>query len=908
MNVTMGTIVGRDAELRQIDVVLDGGGALLLEGEPGIGKTTVWREAIARAERQGFRVLRARPAESEARLSHAALADLLAEAFDETSSRLPAPQVQALEVAMLRGGGAADPRTIATGLRSVVATIAAESPLVVAVDDVQWLDRASERALEFLARRLPGNARLLLTRRTTEAAPAPLGLDRAAPETPVERITLGPLSLAALHHLIAAHLELTLPRPTLARLQQVSGGNPFFALEIARSLHDWRPSLGESLPIPADVRGVVGERLGRLPQRGREALLRAAALTRPTTAIVPAAELEAAETAGIVRIEGDRIEFAHPLLASTVYADATAVERRAAHAQLAERVVELEERARHTSLAATGPDEEVARLLDAAAAQARRRGAPDEAAELQEKAALLTPDGDSAPAHRRVAAAAEHFFRAGDPRRAQALLERVLPEVTDRAVRSECLRLLGELRFTENSFPAAIDLLEEALLYMEAPGLTIPTRQDLAYAYLSVQDKPAAVRQTQRAVAIAEQHGDPALLGEALALDAVIGYLCGGPIAREQIERAVELEDETRQIRLQMRPSAIAAMLAVSDGRLTEAVERLHVVCDAAVARGEESELPLLLAYLASAEWRRAGYDAAAEAADAILRIGTQTGNEPALAIGTLHRAMSATFRGDAVSARADFELARELMEKTGWALGAAYTRMGQAFLELSAGDPAAADRVLEPVTAAVENGDWSDPELALFAPDAIEARAALGRLERADELLRALERNGESAWAQTEAHRCRALCLAAAGDLAGAAHAADTAVERAATLEMPFVQGRALLVAGQVRRRLRQKRLAKEALESALAVFEEIGTPLWAARAREELGRIGLRAPAPEELTGTERRIAELAASGLTNREVAQAAFVSPKTVEANLGRVYRKLGIRSRAELGAWLAERQT
>jgi DNA-binding CsgD family transcriptional regulator len=232
---------------------------------------------------------------------------------------------------------------------------------------------------------------------------------------------------------------------------------------------------------------------------------------------------------------------------------------------------------------------------------------------------------------------------------------------------------------------------------------------------------------------------------------------------------------------------------------------------------------------------------------------------------------------------------------------------MGRAFLEHSVGDAAAAERVLEPVTAAVETGDWSDPELALFAPGAVEVRIALGALDRARPLLEALEavsRTG-STWTRTESRRCRALYLAAAGDVDGALHAAEEAVAIGESLEMPFVRARTLLDLGRLRRRLKQKRLAKEPLERALALFEEIGTPLWADRARAELDRAGARHAAADELTETERRIAELAASGLTNREIAQAAFVSPKTVEANLARVYRKLGIRSRAELGARMAK---
>jgi ATP/maltotriose-dependent transcriptional regulator MalT len=904
VHVTSDTIQGRGEELRRCERFLDEGGrVLILEGDAGIGKTTVWLEALELAEARGRRVLHARPAESEARLSYAALADLLGNAFDGARPALPEPQAHALDVALLRAvGPSVDARTIATGLCSAVDALATESPLVLALDDVQWLDRASARALGFLARRLPSGAQLLLTRRS--GPDDPLGLDRLGAD--VERVVLGPLSVASLHHLLRDRLGLNLPRPTLTRIHAVSGGNPFYAQEIARALEGWSPSLGAALPVPGGVRAVVGRRIARLPAPTRDALLLAAALARPTTALVPADALDAAEEAGVARVAGDRIEFAHPLVASTVYASATAAARRAAHERLAESVAELEERARHTALAATEPDESVAALLDAAAAHARARGAPDEAAELQERAAQTTPPSAPAAAQRRLVAAAEHFFHAGDPRRAQALLERALPEIADRGVRSECLRLLGELRFSESSFPAAIELLEQALLDVDTPRTALALRLDLAYAHLSVQHRGEAGSHARAAVALAEGLGVDGLLAEALATDAMVSYLGGSGIDRAKVDRAVALEDPVRHVRLMMRPSSIAAMLAVSDCRLAEGVERLDAVCSAASARGEESELPLLLAYLAAAEWRRGDFDRATAVADEIVRIAVQTGNEPAHAIGLTHRAMSAAFRGDTQTARASFAEAGELMARTGWALGGAYVRMGRGFLELSVGDAAAAAEVLAPLTDAVVGGEWFDPELALFVPDAVEAALLLGRLDAAAGLVEALERphRGASPWTHAEAHRCRALVLADSGDAAGALLSAHAASRLAGELEQPFLLGRVLLTEGRILRRLRRKAAARTALEDALSIFERLGTPLWAAHARDELERVGRRTSEPDELSETERRIAELAASGLTNREIAQRAFVSPKTVEANLARVYRKLGIHSRAELGARMA----
>ena len=259
-------IVGRDAELAAVERFLaalsDEPAALVVEGEAGIGKTTVWLEAIRLADAQGVRVLRARPTESEARLSFATLADLVGDVFEDLRDSLPPVQERALAAALLRGepNEGADPRTIATGFVGMLAALAERGPVLVAVDDVQWLDPASEGALAFAARRLPPRLGLLLTRRTAGGEELPLGLARALPESRVERVVPGPLSLAELYHLVDGRLGASLPRPLLARVSDASGGNPFFALEIARTL-DAAPadtSVGGPLPAAAQPRGARG--------------------------------------------------------------------------------------------------------------------------------------------------------------------------------------------------------------------------------------------------------------------------------------------------------------------------------------------------------------------------------------------------------------------------------------------------------------------------------------------------------------------------------------------------------------------------------------------------------------------------------------------------------------------------
>src|SRR5690348_10245069 len=283
-------MIGREGEIAVVSACLDseprGPRALLLEGEAGIGKSTVWFEAVRLAEDHGYRVLRARPAESEARLSYAALADLIGPAFDDARTRLPDPQELALAATLLRVAStqAVDPRTAATAVVGVLTELSRISPVLVAIDDVQWVDLASQRALEFAARRLPASLGLLVTWRSGGAAGAPLDLDRALrPESP-QRVVLASRSLAPLHHILRGRVCSRPTRPIFATVAEASGGNPFFAIEIARALSRRSGGSGEEgpLPVPDSVQKLTSERISALSATSRNAVLVAASLSRPT--------------------------------------------------------------------------------------------------------------------------------------------------------------------------------------------------------------------------------------------------------------------------------------------------------------------------------------------------------------------------------------------------------------------------------------------------------------------------------------------------------------------------------------------------------------------------------------------------------------------------------------------------
>jgi hypothetical protein len=436
-------VTGRERELatlRSFFAARAGRRALVLEGDAGAGKTTLWQAGASLAAAAGHRVLRSAPAAAEARLSFAALGDLLDGVLD--TSRLPEPQRRALEVALLRrepDGPPPDARTIGAALRSIVRALAARSPVTLAIDDVQWLDEPSRGALEFALRRLDGAPVAVLLARRDAAAPLPLGL------TAAQRVAVGPLGLAPLHRVLRGQLGVAFPRPVLRRIHAAAGGNPFFALELGRALQRRGAVSGDDpLPLPPTPQEVVAERLQALPedvQRGLELL---AGLFDRRLAVaheIAPGLLDAAVAAGVLAIRGERYEFAHPLLESAVYAAMGPERRLEVHARLARETIGDEERALHLALGTAAPDVRVADELAACSRRALERGAAHAAGRLAEHAARLTPDAETA-GHRLVAAAAR-YAQAGDIARCGALMDDLVARTGPGPLRAQALSLLA---------------------------------------------------------------------------------------------------------------------------------------------------------------------------------------------------------------------------------------------------------------------------------------------------------------------------------------------------------------------------------------------------------------------------------------------------------------------------------
>lgn len=901
-------VVGRELELAEVDRFLDGVGggfvALVLEGEAGIGKTTVWSEARRRAEERGLRLLSCRPVAAEAKLSFAALSDLLADVGDESFAALPDPQRDALEVALLRRSPtsqATPTRAIAAGFLSLVRGLATEQPVALAVDDWQWLDLASRHVLEFVVRRLEHERIGLLC-----SVRAPFSATVLAREDRVTRVELSPMSLAALGHIISSHLGRSLPRPVLVRLARASGGNPFYALEIARLMADREPGAiaGGEFPVPDDLRKLTASRIRRLPARARDAILLAAVISDADSRTVDIGALGPAEEAGIVTVDpAGRIEFAHPLFASAAYGSIRASERRELHRRAAERVEDREQKARHLALATEGPDAVVAWQLDDAASDAASRGAPEAAAELAELAARLTPSHDPHASNARMLRAARYHFDAGDFGRAETLAQEIFSAAPAPELGARALQLSAQLAARRSNFIKARELAEAALAAAgDDRRLCASIELDLVYCAVSLGDVMGGVLHAQSAVAHAEAAADNGALAEALAVLTMAEFLAGRGTDSARLTRALALEDPVGVGTFIMRPRVINAFLQLWCGEVEDALTSLAAVHEETIMRGQEGATPMLSLYLVWAHVWRGLFAQAVRLSDQAVEAATLLEDPTTLGLALSARALAHAHVGRVETARADAAQAIELFESLRWRSGVIWPLWALGFAELSQRQPAGTDAVLRPLSDGLAAMGAGDPVMATFLPDEIEALVALGELDRAEAYLAPFERSAHELgrhWAMAAAARCRGLLQAARGESEAAFAAFERAFQVHEHVAMPFERARTLLIAGEVCRRFKRRGRARELLKEAVSTFEQLGSPLWAARADAELARVGSPGSARDELTQTERRLAELAASGLSNQEVAERAFVSVKTVEANLTRVYRKLGVRSRVGL---------
>jgi DNA-binding CsgD family transcriptional regulator len=912
-------LIGREDELEEVAAFLGDPrrleSALLLEGEPGIGKTMLWRRGIVDAEQRGYRVLSCTPAEAEAGLAYAAVADLLEGVWGEVDQELPAPQRRALRIAMLMedvDGSQPDRRAVAVALLAALRALASRSRVLVAVDDVQWLDASSAAALSFAARRVGDEpiAMLLAGRIGGHALDVPV--DR------LRRVDVGGLTLGALRRLLEVRLRRAYPRPLLRRLHDVSAGNPFYALELARVLepdHELRP--GDPLPIPVRLGDLVDTRLRELPRETIAVLAAAAAAADPTLELLDAAtgddagfRLRPALEAGVVELQRGRVSFAHPLFAESVRTILDPREAGLLHRRLATIVPDLEQRARHLAASAGNPDEAVAQTLEEAARAARSRGASASAAELAEAAVNCTPQERSDGLYRRRFAAAEYHDVAGQAARARVLFEEIVAREPRGHRRAVALERLGRVATDPET---ATRLFEQARAEAgDDLALTVTVEQGLAAAdWVAWRDLPGAARHLREALQLAEELGDDRTLVRMLGAVVWVESFLGCWVEHDLLERALALRETVGDLPLAEDPRWTHANVLAWTDRLAQSRVLLEALSRDAAARDEDSALAMFLHMLSKVEWRLGEWADARRDAATAEELARELELDTIRAFAIEKQVWIDAHMGEVDSARAKAAEGRVVADASGAVWTEVSIRHALAILALSRGDSGEARRELGSVSERMWAAGIREPANMRETPVEVEALVGLGEMVRAAELLERFEREArrlERAWALAAAARCRGLLAAADGKFEQAERAFEEALRQHERLQEPFELARTVLAYGVAQRRARRRGDARRLLERGLATFERLGARLWAERARAELARIGGRRPSNGDLTATEQRLAELVAEGLSNKEIAAVLFVTPKTVGTKLSRIYAKLGVHSRTGLLHHLAGRRT
>jgi len=923
--VTAGRLAGRTHEVGLLHRFLDdlplGPRALILEGEVGIGKTSLLDQLAATARERSWHVLAASPVASELPWEFAALADLFGRLPPDLVERLPPAQQRALGVVVFRDAAPAesvDPLTLATAVRGALEALAEESPVVVAIDDLPWLDAPSSRILEFVIRRA-GAAPIGLvgTVRTTWGPhPAPLFTDDVTP-VPVDRLTVGRLGAEAITQLLADHDPTIVPTSTrLREIRRWSDGNPLVALQLLQiAPEEFGPDSVPSLGVPDALRHLISERLRTLNPGTRDVLLVAALSNAPSMARTTLAARDRATArgavhdavdGGIVSLRGDVLSFAHPMIRAVVIDEATAAERRQAHLRSAEVSNSPEERARHLALGSEGADEAVASEIEHAAVLAAGRGAPDVAADLAALSVELTPADEGPSRRRRSGREADWRFLTADPPRACALLEAVVAESPPGPERAEYLRRLARYA-THRGDPATEWVGRLASAFEEAgddPGLQGAIALDLAVALSNAGEQGRAAEYGEIALTMAIVSGDGARECQIYAGMAYSTFLAGGGLVRELIDRALDGPDQPSGLSMELRPRYVVARLLFYVEEYDRARELYEAELTSAREEGITSGLALLLGNLADLEIWSGNWDRAGQLFDELIETGDES---PVTTIVGGVLGLLQVCRGQAAEGRSAIDTAiltasganmPVLVLDHAYALGVA----------CALGDAASTHEQLAPLVALAGAAGVVEPSLLRFVPDEISALVRLGQLDAASELLAYFEHcaaRSTGCWAMIAAARCQALLAIARGDVAEAAAAIERAIQFHRRVDQPFEEARTWLVAGEIHRRGRAKRKAVQSLVHAIELFDGLGSPPWAQRARDELDRVGLRVGRSSDggsvLTPAEREVVELVISGLSNRQVAEQLFMGQRTVESHLTRVYRKLGVRSRTQLAA-------
>ncbi|OXY92898.1 LuxR family transcriptional regulator [Streptomyces diastatochromogenes] len=901
---------------------------VLFHGPAGIGKSMLVAALMTSAARQpGGTVLHCSPAEEDARLPFAGLIDLLARVPESFLGTLPPEPRAALRAALMRGrepDGDQSRLALRVAVVEVLRTLAATGPVLLVVDGLQWLDEPSAEALAFAVRRVGGlDIRVLATERVAHGE-QPERLCCCPPGT-VE-LPVPPLTDDEVADLVRTGVGADLPSAVTRAIQDTAAGNPWYALELGQVAPRDGASvgLGRTLPVPKRLRNLLLNDLRTLPEAARRTLLVTSAAARPSLTLLrgagipdPVADLAEAERLGIATADAHgTVRFAHPLIRAAVYADAPEYGRREAHALLARAVTEPVEQARHLGLAHPYEDENTARTLMSAAEHARLDGAAAAAAafELAGLAARCTPGDRPADRAERLLAAAEYACDAGQLEEAGQAAETVLAGSGSARQRVRARLIL--LRNAGQALQGARELIEEGL--RDADG--DPEAEAWLHYWAAVRgllcgELEEAARHARRAARQADRAGDPDTRIGALATLARVRSLAGDPAAAgAALEEALALAGGADAGPESWGLIRMRAILALDSDQVTEAGEQVtQLLADIGELAGVEEVMATLVA-LTRIQVRSGHCREALRTAARCTRALAETGVQAAPALYAA--ALAATAGGTADEARRLAEQAVRASEADGDRLFLlrALAVLGQA--ELLAGDPRGAAAAVEALQRVKQLGEAmcaADPPLLHWYGDLAEALVVLGETDAAGTVLREARTrvSGDAPGSVLAAlERAEGLREAGLGRAKEGAVRLRGAVDRLRRLPLPVELVRTLIALGTVERRSRRRSAARTVLGEALETATRIGAAPLAARARDELARLeagdrgGETGAGGPELTPTEARIAELVGGGATNREVAAELFISVKTVEGTLSRVYRKLGVRSRTALAHAMA----
>jgi DNA-binding CsgD family transcriptional regulator len=916
-------IIGRGDELARLDAFLrdpdERPSVLLLQGEAGIGKTTVFAAGIGTATDRGVRSVSARPAEPDVELAFSALTDLLRPLVGDLADELPEPQRRAIAVALLEEGDpqeGTDLRAVSAGVQTLLALASEQGPLLVAIDDAQWIDPSSDRVLAFALRRAVQTAlRLVLSVRSSDHQALSQGVGRAIGGWSSETIELGPLGVDDIASIVADAIGERPNRRERIEIHHQSGGNPFYAVELARAARrgDDRPT-GLALPVPKSLRDdLVRRRFALLSDGARETLLVASATARPTVALVGTVvgaerledALEQAEGSGVATVAAGEIRFAHPLYRSAIYADASRTHRHRVHAAIAEAVVEPEERGRQLALSSDVADEEIAAAIERAAAFAGARGAPDAAADLLDHAVRLTPAGETAALARRLHAAGRYRFDAGDAALAIELTLRAADLAAPGPERAAALASLGEMERFVWRVGESRGHLEAAL---EEPNLgdaaASGVHAQLFWTLQLLDDTSGAVEHAEQALALGRTIVDRPTRARAFAAAARARFLADGSSADDLAREAPELWDPVDGLPVHEWPRWLSeehSLVLATD--IDRTIGRLTELLSTAEERGDEPSKLVLLCALASAHRHRPDWSDGVAFAREAVDVGAALGGAgQELALLAWYEAAT----GALDAARLDADRCLERIADVGNTPATLPSLTVLAEVESMLGPPGdACERVVEELSDVPRRGTGAPlPRW----PAAAEAAIAAGHPATAEPVARWLRERGTTLGSPSVvgvAERIHGRVLAADRDWARAERALVASVQAFEAAGLPFELGRTLLYLGDVRRHAGHKRLAREVLTRSRSIFESLGAATWVARVDEALGHITGRRPSMGELTDAELRVARLAAGGHQNHEIADLLSISVRTVEGHLSSVYAKLRIRSRTELAAYFGD---